>query len=823
MLKNSFFRVKSTYFGNAHIIKFSFQESISRCYKGQVALMTSEDVDTEKLLKKSLIIEVSANIDNKQHKNTRYFSGEIIRIRKKSILVEKKVKHFLYNINFAPKLWYLSLSNKFSMFENQSIANLIEMLMHKNKISNFENKFSGYAKEKLPYLAQYDESDLAFIQRLLGSIGAFYYFQHGSEGEILKFCDNAKDFMPAKSSNFMNHKKQPIMAGDEVFMDVFQDISVISNLKGPNIRAIDRDFTQSNNFNIEGNIKSSTDYLEEKIPTGLLMEDNISKINIENLIHDKSNCTVVEGSSTITSLMPGLIMENITPKHPKLVVSAVNHSFSNNYILEESYQTKEIQQILQFLDTDNNQINNDSTDASYNNYRFDSNSHNFINNNLSTETVYKNSFKLLEVNKPISPPFKEKRIYGTEMAIVVGPNGKTKYQQDQPQVYTDKFGRIKIRFMWQNEIENEKSPISCWVRVTQQLTAGKNTGTLFIPHIGDEVVVAFNRGDPNRPIVVGSVYNVDNYPPYLPKYNTRNTIKTLSIGGKKSNDVSFNELRFENNYEKEEVFIHAAKDYLEVIQNSQSSQIKQGDKKITLDQGSFSTELLAKGDEPANYNLTLAKGNIEQKIENDGNMDFSIKSGSHTLDIKKGNAKTTLHAGNQHQHLHKGDFALDLDHGNYNLHIKNGNQEIKISGAQEIHIGKNQTSSIQGDHKMSIQGDMHYNVMGGMKITTLGSAHINAAAPISLKSEAKVSIEGMAGIDIKTLGELNLSGSIVNITSNISMSISATCMTINANAALNISSAGVANIVATGALSSSAATMALNAGMIALNGVVAIG
>src|SRR5690606_6858365 len=125
-------------------------------------------------------------------------------------------------------------------------------------------------------------------------------------------------------------------------------------------------------------------------------------------------------------------------------------------------------------------------------------------------------------------------VRGPQTAIVVGPAGE--------EIHTDDFGRVRVQFHW-DRVGRKDQKSSCWVRVAQSW-AGKQWGTSFIPRVGMEVVVGFLEGDPDRPLVIGAVYNADNMPPYGPDSKTQSGIKTRSSRGGGSAD--FNELRFED-------------------------------------------------------------------------------------------------------------------------------------------------------------------------------------------------------------------------------------------------------------------------------------
>ncbi|MBK7353863.1 MAG: type VI secretion system tip protein VgrG [Nitrosomonas sp.] len=162
---------------------------------------------------------------------------------------------------------------------------------------------------------------------------------------------------------------------------------------------------------------------------------------------------------------------------------------------------------------------------------------------------YRNRFTCI----PASVPFRPNRytpkpiVRGTQTAIVVGPSGE--------EIHTDKYGRVKVQFHWDRRSKaNEDS--SCWIRVASSW-AGKNWGMIAIPRIGQEVIVDFLEGDPDRPISIGRVYNAEQMPPYeLPAEMTKSTMKSnASKGG-----GGFNEFRFEDKKGSEQVFLHAERD-----------------------------------------------------------------------------------------------------------------------------------------------------------------------------------------------------------------------------------------------------------------------
>ena len=178
--------------------------------------------------------------------------------------------------------------------------------------------------------------------------------------------------------------------------------------------------------------------------------------------------------------------------------------------------------------------------------------------------TYENQFTCIPAAVPYRPSRTTPKpvVPGTQTAVVVGPAGE--------EIFTDKYGRVKVQFHWDREGKNDADS-SCWVRVGTPW-AGKNWGMIHIPRIGQEVIITFLEGDPDRPIIVGSVYNADMMPPYeLPQNKTQSGLKSRStLQGTPDN---FNELRFEDKKGEEKIYFHAEKDYEQVVENNFTQKI----------------------------------------------------------------------------------------------------------------------------------------------------------------------------------------------------------------------------------------------------------
>jgi type VI secretion system secreted protein VgrG len=237
-----------------------------------------------------------------------------------------------------------------------------------------------------------------------------------------------------------------------------------------------------------------------------------------------------------------------------------------------------------------------------------------------------NAFVVNFVALPSREPFRPARlirkpvVYGPQTAVVVGKAGE--------EIWTDKYGRVKLQFHWDREGKSDENS-SCWVRVSQ-VWAGKNFGAMQIPRIGQEVVVGFLEGDPDRPLVIGRVYNEDQMPPYpLPDNQTQSGLVSRST--KSGTADTFNELRFEDKKGDEQVFFHAEKDFEHKVKNNSKVMIG----KAGAPDGSQTIEVWK------NRSAEIKTGNDAIKVAQ-GNHSINVDLGTSTIEAMQ---KITLKVG----------------------------------------------------------------------------------------------------------------------------------------------------------------------------------
>jgi type VI secretion system secreted protein VgrG len=300
---------------------------------------------------------------------------------------------------------------------------------------------------------------------------------------------------------------------------------------------------------------------------------------------------------------------------------------------------------------------------------------------------YGNRFTCIPFDVPFRPPSITPKpvVRGSQTAIVVGPSGE--------EIYTDKHARVKVQFHWDREgKKNENS--SCWIRVGQ-VWAGEGWGAIHIPRIGQEVIVDFLEGDPDRPIVTGRVYNASQTPPYkLPDNATQSGIKSRS--SKNGTADNYNEIRFEDKKGSEQLLVHAERNMDTTIEKDETREVG-GDRK------------------------THVAGHFTENI--DSGETRTVNAGS----------EETINAG-----------AKQTINGGMTQTINAGETRTVTGGLTESIVG-GETRTVAGGLTESITGAFTQSVSGGITITTPAALTINATGGVTVNSPAGYTVVAPGG------------------------------------------------------------------------------
>ena len=521
---------------------------------------------------------------------TRYIHGIVNRLAQ----LDRGQDLVSYVGTLVPSIWFLGLRADCRIFQNLTVPEIVEQVL-KDRGVDFKAKLSG-AYGKREYCVQYRESDLNFISRLLEEEGIFYFFEHARNKHVMILADLPSVFAPGAQPT-VRYSLVREGRGDE---DSVLTLERIEEAHTGKVALEDYDFTKPN-VDLKTSLSGSSSEEVYDYPGGYLERsagDRYARLRLEE---HESRMLTVRGTSRCRTLQPGY-----------------------RFTLADHYRA------------DNNAA-----------YAALSVTHKAVDNNYrsaqSVPFVYENSFEAVPQSVIYRPPRTAKKpvVEGPQTAVVVGKKGE--------EIWVDKHGRVIVQFHWDRAGRRDENS-SCWVRVAQTW-AGKNWGWMSIPRIGQEVVVDFLEGDPDRPLITGRVYNADQMPPYaLPDNQTQSGVKSRSSKG--GGAANFNEIRFEDKMGSEMFTVHAEKD-METVVEHDDTQTVQHDRMIQVD--GKHTEVIT------------------------GDMSITVKAGNHSLSISTG--RSTTEAA-QSIELKVGPSSLKLDPSGITLQAPT----IQVSGSATVTV-----------------------------------------------------------------------------------------------------------------------------------------
>jgi type VI secretion system secreted protein VgrG len=358
---------------------------------------------------------------------------------------------------------------------------------------------------------------------------------------------------------------------------------------------------------------------------------------------------------------------------------------------------------------------------------------------------YSNTFTCLPEGLPFRPARSTARpvVPGSQTAVVVGPPAE--------EIFTDKYGRIKVQFHWDREGKRDADS-SCWVRVATTW-AGKQWGVVHIPRVGQEVIVDFLEGDPDQPIVVGSVYNAEMMPPYgLPGSKTQTGIKTRSTPG--GTGENFNEIRFEDKKGQEQLYVHAERNQDNVVEADAS-----------LSVGHDRTKTV-KHDETTNvkHDRTETVGN-DETITIVNNRTEDVQKGNETITVHKGNRTINVDTGDQATSVKKGHHKVQVDKGNATLDVLTGDRKVRVATGNYQLTTDTKNVVIQAADKIVETGNNEVNISSPNKVTIRAGNEILLGvgdSTITLTKEG-ITISGPIVNSTATTGDHTICGKVIKL------------------------------------------------------------
>jgi type VI secretion system secreted protein VgrG len=567
------------------------------------ALSTRADIKPSDLLGKSITVKLEL-----VKGGFRYFNGYVTRFSQGTILG----KYYEYQMTVNAWLWFLTRTSDCKIFQEKTAPEIIKEVFGDHKMAIFEDALSGsYAKRE--YTVQYRETDFAFLTRIMEEEGIYYYFEHKDGKHTLKLVDSESGHKKLENkASIAYYPPGQALHGNEEYIQSFRQAQRIE----PGTVAT-RSFDFANpkaDLGVKAQNKQQHDSADYEIYD--FQGDYIKADNGEHLAQVRvdeyhTEFELAEAETNVRDIAVGRLFS---------LTNAPRKDQEKDYLIVSAEW----------------ELRNNTYEASVN-----------------EDAAYSCLMTVLQSKQQFRPARSTPRptMGGPQTAVVVGPSGE--------EIYTDKYGRVKVQFHWDRYgKKNENS--SCWMRVSSPW-AGANWGGVAIPRIGQEVVVDFLEGDPDQPLIVGRLYNADQMPPYaLPGNMTQTGIKTRSSKG--GGAANFNEIRFEDKKGSEQLFVHAEKNQDIEVENDETHSVGH-DRKKTIDH-----------DE-----TTQVKNNRTETVGNDEKIAIVA---NRTETVGKNESITV--SGNRTRMVSQNETITVLLTRTHTVGV---NEMINVGGAQEITVG----------------------------------------------------------------------------------------------------------------------------------------
>jgi len=646
---------------------FRGRESISRLFKFDLELLSHQPgLDFMKIVGQNVTLTL-LQADG----TPRYFNGMISRFFQSTT----DEKFFHYHAEMVPWLWFLTRGSDCRIFQNKSIPDIIKQVFSDLKFSDFKDSTQETYKP-LDYVVQYRETHFNFVSRLMEEFGIFYFFEHENGKHTMVLADSASAHQPCTQQTVHYHETD-LPVGEE---DTISDWGAQQELRTGKYALSDYNFeTPSTNLLADDptvvSVGGNSGYEIYDYPGDYLTKDEGSSLAKIRMEEEESTHLVMDGKGNVRSFSAGCTFE---------LQDHYRDDANTTYVLTEIEHVASAGQA-------------------------------YFGREAAGPEMYTNHFTCIRKDVPYRPIRLTPKpiIQGPQTALVVGPSGE--------EIYVDKYGRVKVHFYWDRHDKKDENS-SCWIRVSQPW-AGKNWGGMWIPRIGQEVVVNFIDGDPDRPLITGRVYNAEVMPPYtLPDYSTRSTMMSRSSKG--GGTANYNELRFEDKKGSEQIFINAEKDMDHRVENN-------------------SREFIG-----ASRNLIVTKDQLEQV---QGDKHGTVK-GNH---IEKITGDMSLQVGGSQ--LEKTGKDKGVDTG--------GDHKEKIAKSCSLQIGKDQNTKVGGNVSLTVSQNRNEKIGSTHAMEATQTIHLKGGMTVVIEAGMELSLKGPGGfVDIGPAG-VTIQGTMVMINS----------------------------------------------------------
>jgi type VI secretion system secreted protein VgrG len=610
------------------------EEGISRLFEYNVELLATLDttIDPKSMIGAKVAVSIALN----DAQGFRWINGIVAAFEQ-----GPGDKEFnTYRARIVPAMWQLTLSANCRIYQDKSVLDIAKSVIGEYGLSLSDQTNGSY--QKLEYCTQYSESDFHFVSRILEESGIFYWFEHTDQDNKIMLGDGRNAYQDCPLSASFPYATST--SGEEgAYAAWVREFNATATMVSGKHATAEYNYKDYKREDVPDKASASpygkNAYDEYLYPAGAEgyadgAKDKSNKLETLFLetraLAADAVAEVFRGDSNARSFCPGYTFT--MTKNPR-------DAWNKKYLL--TTVTHKADQVPSYRAADAEEK--------------DGYSNRFIA--VSSDITFKPA---LTLRKP--------RIAGPQTAVVVGDGDE--------EINIDSQGRIKVRFFWDKKNDDGSTVDCAWVRVAQSW-AGNGWGTYFWPRVKDEVVIQFLNGDPDNPMVIGSVYNGVNTPKYaLPENKTRSGVVTRSSTG--GSGANANELRFEDKMGSEQIFIHAEKDMDVSIEHDRRISVGNNDSLIVT---TNQTEQIG-----SNFNRQIKSNAVEQI---GGNSDLGI-------------------GGNLTESV-------------------GGNHALNVSSNQSVQVGS--AYSMSANNTIYINGGMSVVIQAGMELSLVASGNFITISP----------------------------------------------------------------------------------------------
>ncbi|MDK1688280.1 type VI secretion system tip protein TssI/VgrG [Cronobacter malonaticus] len=655
--------------------KLSGREALSEPFMFTLTLLgTDARADRSALLGQP----VTVTIPTQALMTPRYLNGKVTRVAVSAVELSG-TRYAAYELTVEPDLWPMQRDRNLRIFQGQTVPQIVKTLLGESRV-NMEERLSG-SYRVWEYCVQYQESSLDFISRLLELEGIAYHFRHEQDRHTLVLTDAPGQYEPFPGYETIPYHVTP--SGGSTDEEGISQWALEDSVT-PGIYSLDDyDFRKPNAWLFQARqnpLSPQPGSIDVYDWPGRFVEHGHGEF-YARIRQERWQVEHRQTQGTATAL-------GIAPGHTFVLRNAPFFGDNGEYLTTVAH------------------------------YRFEENRY---ASGPDSNTLHEIRFEVIPADVPYRPAQKTPwpRTYGPQTAKVVGPQGES--------IWTDKYGRVKVKFHW-DRLGKGDDTSSSWVRVSSAW-AGQGFGGVQIPRVGDEVVVDFINGDPDRPLITGRVYNEASMPPWaLPAAATQMGFLSRSKDGSPDNA---NALRFEDKAGEEQVWLHAEKNMDTEIENDETHSV-----------GSNRTKTIG-----ANETTTVKKNRTETVVENE-----TITVHQNRTETVDGNETITIHSNRTETVDQNEDVRIGQ------------NQSVTVNGAQTLRVDKTKTETIALASMLNVGLAQNTNIgaaymlnVGAGWMTNVGAMQMhNVALKYSVNSGKDLSLSAGTTADFSAEDKITL-------------------------------------------------------------------